>query len=72
MNINKISADKAHSLWRATGGTPHYIFNEETRKYDRYVSYDNGQDLGPFLTLKAYKKAAVDAYIHAFRVVPSL
>ena len=72
MNINKISAVEAHGLWRATGGEPHYIFNEETRKYDRYVRYNNGQNLGPFLTLRAYKKAAVDAYVHTFRVVPSL
>ncbi len=67
----KMTAGDAHATWRATGGTPHYVFNEETHKYDRYVGYENGQNLGPFLTLKAYKKAAVDCYIHTFRVVPT-
>jgi hypothetical protein len=68
----KISVIQAHSYWRATGGTPHSIFNEATRKYEKYVEYESGQKLGPFLTLTAYKKASVDAYIHTFRVVPTM
>ena len=60
----------ANQLFRDTGGTPHSIFNEERRKYDRYVQYDK-QRIGPFLTLKEYKKAAIDAYVERFRVVPT-
>ena len=71
MNTKKISATQAHEYWRATGGCPHYIFNNETNKYERYVEYSGGQKLGPFLNLNDYKKASINAYIHKFRVVPT-
>lgn len=70
MKPSSISRVEANELWVATGGTPHDIFNEETRKYDRYVNYADGQTLGPFLKLNDFKKAAIDAYVHTFRVMP--
>jgi hypothetical protein len=70
MKPSSISRVQANELFRATGGTPHDIFNEETNKYDKYVRYSNGQNLGPFLKLNDFKKAAIDAYVHTFRVLP--
>ena len=70
MKTPKISALTASDFFRKTGGTPHAIFNEQTRKYEKFVRYENGQELGPFLTLPEYKKAAVTAYVQTFRVMP--
>jgi len=70
MKTPKISNDTALNLFRQTGGRPHRVFNEQTRKYEKFVHYENGQTLGPFLTLPEYKKAAVTAYVQKFRVLP--
>jgi hypothetical protein len=67
----KIDAIRAHELFKATGGDPVYIRSVETNKDERFVDYANGTRLGPFLTLPAYKRAAVTAYVQRFRVVPS-
>ena len=71
MKPSDISANTASQIWRATGGRPHQYFNEETRHYEKFVHYETGQTLGPFLKLNDYKKAAIDAYIHTFRVLPT-
>ena len=62
----------ASQLFRDCGGVPHAIFNEERRKYDKFVRFEkSGQIIGPFLTLKDYKRAAIDTYVETFRIVPT-
>jgi hypothetical protein len=70
MKVPKMSVIDAHELFRATGGSPCSIFNDARRKYERFVNYTDKR-IGPFLTLKDYKRAAIDAYVHQFRVVPT-
>jgi hypothetical protein len=68
----EMTRECANKLFRDTGGSPIDIFNEERRKYDRYVEYrETGQRLGPFLTLNDFKRAAIDAYVEKFRVLPT-
>lgn len=67
----KISVERAHELWRQINCKPYKIFNQETHKYDRFVEVEEtGQVIGPFKSLQAYKKAAVDSYVQRYRVVP--
>lgn len=70
MKPSSISRTQANQIWRATGGEPHDIFNKATRKYDKFVKYENGQTVGPFIKLNDFKKAAIDAYVHTFRLLP--
>ena len=71
MKPSSISRIQANKIWHATGGRCHDVFNEATRKYEKFVHYENGQTLGPFLKLNDFKKAAIDAYVHQFRVLPT-
>ena len=70
MKPSSISRIQANELFHACGGRSHDVFNEETRKYEKFVHFNSGQTIGPFLKLNDFKKAAINTYIHTFRVVP--